>query len=116
MNKLISNVILVTFTAVSGFGCGSLIADGSDAKKEEAAHKEAPPTTSKKVEHKKKQTTHKESPPPPADTTKKEENKYEAKPETLSDQDAEIMREKSLSERNEQYRDQEIMNKKPYKQ
>ncbi len=66
------------------------------------------------MEHKKKETTHKES--PPADTSKKEEVKYEAKPESISDQDAEIMREKSLSERQEQYRDQEIMNKKPYKQ
>jgi hypothetical protein len=113
MNKLISTVILATFTAVSSFGC---VADGSDDKKKEAVRKDSSPAASKKVEHKKKETTHKESPPPPADTTKKEENKYEAKPETLSDQDAEIMREKSLSERNEQYRDQEIMNKKPYKQ
>jgi hypothetical protein len=113
MNKLISTVILATFTAVSSFGC---VADGSDNKKKEAVRKDSAPTTSNKVEHKKKETTHKESPPPPADTTKKEENKYEAKPETTSDQDAEIMREKSLSERNEQYRDQEIMNKKPYKQ
>ncbi len=111
MNKLISTIILAVFTAVSSFGC---VADGSDAKKKETVHKESPPTTSKKVEPKKKETTHKES--PPADTSKKEENKYEAKPEPLSDKDAEIMREKSLSERQEQYRDQEIMNKKPYKQ
>ena len=114
MNKLTSTVILATFTAVSSFGCGSMIADGSDAKKKETVQKESPPTTSKKVEHKKKETTHKEA--PPADTSKKEEVKYEAKPESISDQDAEIMREKSLSERQEQYKDQEIMNKKPYKQ
>src|SRR3982751_3211713 len=103
MNKLISTVILATFTAMSSFGCGSLIADGSDDKKKEAVRKDSPPTTGKKVEHKKKETTRTESAPPPADASKKEENKYEAKPETFSDKDAEIMREKSLSERQEQY-------------
>jgi hypothetical protein len=111
MNKLISTVILATFTAVSSFGC---VADGSDNKKKQTMRKDSSPTTSKKVEHEKKETTRTES--PPADTSKKEEVKYEAKPESISDKDAEIMREKSLSERQEQYRDQEIMNKKPYKQ
>jgi hypothetical protein len=111
MNKLVSTVILATFTAVSSFGC---VADGSDNKKKETVRKDSPPATSKKVEHKKKETTPTE--PPPADMSKKEENKYEAKPEPVSGKDSEIMREKSLSERQEQYRDQEIMNKKPYKQ
>ena len=58
---------------------------------------------------------------PPAETSKTEEVKYEAPkpqpaPEPVSDKDAELMREKSLSERQEEYKDQEIMNKKPYKQ
>ena len=108
MNKLMSTVILVTFTAVSSFGCVS------DDKKKETTRKDSPPATSKKVEHKKKETTHKES--PPADTSKKEEVKYEAKPDSASAKDDEMMREKSLSERQEEYRDQEVMNKPPYKQ
>ncbi len=115
MNKLISTVILVTFTAVGSFGC---VTNGSDEKKETTSQ-QPPASKSKKVEHKKKKETVREE--PPAETIKTEEVKYEAPkpapvPETVSDKDAELMREKSLSERQEEYKDQEVMNKKPYKQ
>jgi hypothetical protein len=50
---------------------------------------------------------------PPAETSKTEEVKYEPPaPEPVSDKDDEMMRQKSLSERQEEYRDQEVMNKK----
>jgi type IV secretory pathway VirB10-like protein len=111
MNKLISTVILAIFTAVGSFGC---VTNGSD-EKQETTRQEPPPSKSKKVEHKKKKETVREA--PPAETSKTEEVKYEAPPpEPVSDKDDEMMREKSLSERQEEYKDQEVMNKKPYKQ
>ena len=103
MNKLISAVILATFTAVASFGCHTKMGPISQ---------EPPASTSKKVEHKKKETVKE----PPADTRKKEEVKYEAKPDSASAKDDEMMREKSLSEREREYKDQEVMDKKPYKQ
>ena len=48
----------------------------------------------------------------PENTSKKEGDKSGS----ASDQDSETMREKSLSERQKEYKDQETMNKKPYKQ
>ena len=110
MNKLISTVILVTFTAVGSFGC---VTNGSE-EKQETTSQQPPASKSKKVEHKKKKETVREQ--PPAETIKTEEVKPAPVPETVSDKDAELMREKSLSERQEEYKDQEIMNKKPYKQ
>ena len=86
MNKLISTVILTTFTAVCSFGAAA----GSDTDKN-------------------KETMQKSS---PESTSKKEEDKSGS----VSDKDSEIMREKSLSEREKEYKDQETMNKKPYKQ
>ncbi len=90
MNKLISTVILTTFTAVCSFGAAA----GSDTDKS-------------------KETMQKSS---PESTSKKESDKYGDKSDSVSDKDSEIMREKSLSEREKEYKDQETMNKKPYKQ
>ena len=87
MNKLISTIILTTFTAVCSFGAA---AAGSDTDKS-------------------KETMQKSS---PESTSKKEGDKSGS----VSDKDSEIMREKSLSEREKEYKDQETMNKKPYKQ
>lgn len=91
MNKLISTVILTTFTAVCSFGAAA----GSD------------------VSDKNKETMRKDS---PQNTSKKEGGKYGDKSGSVSDKDGETVREKSLSEREKEYKDQEIMNKKPYKQ
>ena len=87
MNKLISTVIIATFTAVCSFGAAA----GSDVDKN-------------------KETMRKAS---PENTSKKEGDKYE---KSGSTSDSEITREKTLSEREKEYRDQEVMNKKPYKQ
>jgi hypothetical protein len=91
MNKLISTVIITTFTAVCSFGATAASHD-SDKNKE---------------------TMRKDS---NATTSKKEESKYGKEPSSTS----EIMKEKmpdSVSPGvKEEYRDQEIMNKKPYKQ
>ena len=57
----------------------------------------------------KKETMRKAS---PESMSKKEGDKSGS----VSDQDSETMREKSLSERQKEYKDQETMNKKPYKQ
>ena len=86
MNKLISTVVIATFTAVCSFGAAA----GSDTDKS-------------------KETMQKSS---PESTSKKEGDKSGS----VSDKDSEIMREKSLSEREKEYKDQETMNKKPYKQ
>jgi hypothetical protein len=91
MNKLISTVIITTFTAVCSFGA---IAGSHDSDKN-------------------KETMRKDS---SATTSKKDEEKYGKQPSSTS----EIMKEKmpdSVSPGvREEYRDQEIMNKKPYKQ
>jgi hypothetical protein len=91
MNKFISTVIVTTFTALCCFGAAAGSHD-SDKKKE---------------------TMRTDS---PQSTSKKEEDKYGAKSGSVSDKDAEIVRKKTLSERKDEYRDQEVMNKKPYKQ
>lgn len=86
MNKLISTIILTTFTAVCSFGA---VAASDTDKSKETMQKSSPESTSKKEGD---------------------------KSGSVSDKDSEIMREKSLSEREKEYRDQETMNKKPYKQ
>ena len=91
MNKLTSTVILTAFTAVCSFGAIAGGSDDSDKGKE---------TMTK--------------PYPPESTSKKDKDKGE--PSSTS----EIMREKmpkNLPEGvKQEYRDQEIMNKKPYKE
>ena len=91
MNKFISTIILATFTAVCSFGAAAG-SEGSDKKKE---------------------TMHKDS---SENMTKKSGDKYGGTSGSASDKEGETMREKSLSEREREYKDQEIMNKKPYKQ
>ncbi|SCY57982.1 hypothetical protein [Nitrosospira sp. Nsp13] len=91
MNKLISTIILGTLTAVCSFGAAAG-SDGSDKKKE---------------------TMRKDN---SENTSKKSGDKYGGTSGSVSDKDSETMREKSLSEREREYKDQEVMNKKPYKQ
>lgn len=90
MNKLISTVIFTTFTAVCSFGAAA----GSD------------------VSDKNKEAMRKDS---SENTSKKEGDKNGGKSGSVSDKGGETMREKSLPERENEYRDQEVMNKKPYK-
>lgn len=91
MNKLISTIILAIFTTVYSLG----VAAGSDDS------------------GKKKETTYKDA---SKNTSKKSGDKYEGTSSSASDKDGETMREKSLSEREREYKDQEVMDKKPYKQ
>lgn len=91
MNKLISTIILAIFTAVCSLGAAAG-SDGSD-KKKETMRKDASENTSKKSG-----------------------DKYEGTSGSASDKNDETMREKSLSEREREYKDQEVMDKKPYKQ
>lgn len=87
MNKLISTAILTIFMAVCSFGAAA----GSDSdKNKETMRKDAPANTS---------------------TSKKEDKSGSA-----SDKGGEATPEKSLSEREKEYKDQEVMDKKPYKQ
>lgn len=86
MNKLISTVVIATFTAVCSFGAAA----GSDDKNKEPTRKDSSATMGKK-----------------------DGDKYE---KSGSTSDSEPMREKTLSEREKEYKDQEVMNKKPYKQ
>lgn len=87
MNKLISTAILTMFMTVCSFGAAA----GSDSdKNKETMRKDAPANTST--------------------------NKKEDKSGSVSDKGGEAMREESLSERKKEYKDQEVMDKKPYKQ
>ncbi|SOD40443.1 hypothetical protein [Nitrosovibrio sp. Nv4] len=92
MNKLIVTVILAAFTAVCSFGAAAG-SDDSDKNKE---------TTAK--------------PTPPQDTSKRDGGKKGDQPSSTS----EIMREKMPKDLppgvKHEYRDQEVMDKKPYKQ
>jgi hypothetical protein len=87
MNKLISTVVIATFTAVCSFGAA---AGSDDDKSKESTRKDSSSTMGKK-----------------------DGDKYE---KSGSTSDSEPMREKTLSEREKEYKDQEVMNKKPYKQ
>jgi hypothetical protein len=91
MNKFTMTVILATFTAVCSFGAAAG-SDDSDKNKE---------TTTK---------------PSPQDTSKRDGGKKGDQPSSTS----EIMREKMPKDLppgvKHEYRDQEVMNKKPYKQ
>jgi len=89
MNRLISTVVIAAFTAVCSFG--ALAGDAMDKNKD---------------------NLRKDS----SDSSGKKGDKYENKSGSASDKDGDTMREKSLSERKEEYKDQESMNKKPYKQ
>lgn len=86
MNKLILTVILTTFTAVCSFGAAAG-SDASDKNKKEIMKDSS------------------------ANMGKKED-----KAGSVSDKDSGAMREESLSERKKEYKDQEVMDKKPYKQ
>jgi len=92
MNNFIMTVIVAAFTAVCSFGAAAGSHD-SDRKKE---------TTSKST--------------PPQDTSKRDGGKKGDQPSSTS----EIMREKMPENLppgvKHEYRDQEVMDKKPYKQ
>jgi Ni/Co efflux regulator RcnB len=88
MNKFISTVVIAAFTAVCSFS--AVAGDVMDKNKDNL----------------RKDTSD-------MDKKGKKGDKYENKSDSASD---EAVREKSLSERKEEYRDQESMNKKPYKQ
>jgi len=88
MNRLISTVVIAAFTAVCSFS--ALAGDAMDKNKD---------------------NLRKDS----SDSSGKKGDKYENKSGSASDK-GDTMREKSLSERKEEYKDQESMNKKPYKQ
>ncbi len=90
MNKLISTVILAAFTAVCSFGAAA--ADTSDKNKETMTN-------------------------PPQTTGKKDgDSRYGKQPSSTS----EVMKEQLPKDLGpgvkDEYRDQEVMNKKPYKQ
>ena len=87
MNKFVSTVILAIITAVGSYGAVA----GSDVDKN-------------------KETMRKDS---GKNTSSQEGDKY--KSGSASNKDGE-MREKSLSERKSESSEQEVMNKKPYKQ
>ncbi len=91
MNKFISTVILTIATVMYSL----VAAAGSD------------------LSDKNKEPTRKDS---SQNTSKKEGDKSEGKSGSASDKDAELLREKTLSERKNEYKDQEVMDKKPYKQ
>ena len=90
MNKLISTVVLMAFTAVCSFGAAA----GSDSDKN-------------------KETMRKDS---TENSSKKEGDKSGGKSGSVSDKDRETTRKDSRSTMENEYRDQEVMNKKPYKQ
>jgi hypothetical protein len=90
MNKLISTVILATFTAVCSFGA---VASSHDSDKN-------------------KETMRKDS---SATTGRKDEERYGKQPSSTSEIMKEKMPENLSPGVKEEYRDQEIMNKKPYK-
>ncbi len=90
MNKLISTVILTAFTAVCSFSAAA----GSDDSDKNKGTMTSPSSSEK--------------------TSKKERDKSGKEPHSTSDI---ISREKMPdTERSDEYRDQEVMNKKPYKQ
>ncbi len=86
MNKFISTVIFAAFTAVYSFTAVA----GSDADKN-------------------KETMRK-------DSSQNESKKEVDKSGSTVNKDGDSMREKSLSERQSELKEQEVMNKKPYKQ
>ena len=93
MNKLISTVILAAFTAVCSFGAAAA-SDDSDKNKETMTKPNPPQTTGKKDG----------------------DSRYGKQPSSTS----EVMKEQLPKDLGpgvkDEYRDQEVMNKKPYKQ
>jgi hypothetical protein len=87
MNKFTSTVIFATFACVCSFG---VVAGSHDDKNKETMRKDSSEYNSK-------------------------QESYKEKSGSTSNKDGE-MREKSLSERKSESSEQEVMNKKPYKQ